>query len=651
MFTMTDVFVPALGATALLVSASGAVGAPNPRNEVVESVDVLRGSKLLPPLDPNYEISVASFGGSIATDGSFMVTGSPWSEFVANDDPLNQPIGSGIVTIERRLKGEQASYTSITSIDLEKEIPFDPNVCSQVWELGRDIDVDDLGTQEDGAHICRVATSWLRFSSSFCTQRRQGGVFTVRFYEGNDPTWTLDQIFDTPAPGTDFGASIAMEGDTILIGALGDSGPTGGGRVYLYAASNGSYSLQHTLSPFQTEDLNFGECQYDIEDHFLIYGRNDRFGNDIDISEDGALAIIGAPGTIDFQTGTPRFMDGAGAIYVVRLDGESPDVRFIPNPDSGSIAVCSTPGSGCTPSEDHAQADAFGTSVAITLIASQDIYRMAGSAPGDFGLTTAETDSRDTCDTDHGVAQGECRLQTGSVAIYHFTDMAEWPTSGPEWIPEPRLIWKPGAERASQDNWGFSYAYIGGHVDPLSTPGFTTGGSLDLEGLEVLAGGPSGFVTNPSGTIGVSPCEEWPLPLPSHRGAALVLTVPIKPTETVGDFRELVPAEEPYPPSWRFGEAVALFNGEASVSLSWPESAQCEQGANIDCDGMGSIYTFELGDAPGIPGDLNGDGAVDGSDLGLFLAAWGSQGPFGDLNGDGWVNGIDLGLLLANWTS
>ena len=127
--------------------------------------------------------------------------------------------------------------------------------------------------------------------------------------------------------------------------------------------------------------------------------------------------------------------------------------------------------------------------------------------------------------------------------------------------------------------------------------------------------------------------------------------MPINPTETVGAFRELVPAEEPYPPSWRFGEAVALFNGEASVSLSWPESAQCEQGPNIDCDGMGSIYAFVLGDLPRIPGDLNGDGSVDGSDLGLFLAVWGSQGPLGDLNGDGWVNGIDLGLLLASWTS
>ena len=47
------------------------------------------------------------------------------------------------------------------------------------------------------------------------------------------------------------------------------------------------------------------------------------------------------------------------------------------------------------------------------------------------------------------------------------------------------------------------------------------------------------------------------------------------------------------------------------------------------------------------PGDLNGDGAINGGDLGLLLAAWG--GPGGDLNGDGVTDGGDLGLLLSYW--
>ena len=47
-------------------------------------------------------------------------------------------------------------------------------------------------------------------------------------------------------------------------------------------------------------------------------------------------------------------------------------------------------------------------------------------------------------------------------------------------------------------------------------------------------------------------------------------------------------------------------------------------------------------------GDLNGDGVVNGADLGLLLGAWGTPGP-GDLNGDGTVTGSDLGLLLGAW--
>ncbi len=47
------------------------------------------------------------------------------------------------------------------------------------------------------------------------------------------------------------------------------------------------------------------------------------------------------------------------------------------------------------------------------------------------------------------------------------------------------------------------------------------------------------------------------------------------------------------------------------------------------------------------PGDLNGDGAVNGGDLGLLLAAWG--GPDADINGDGVTDGGDLGLLLSYW--
>lgn len=52
------------------------------------------------------------------------------------------------------------------------------------------------------------------------------------------------------------------------------------------------------------------------------------------------------------------------------------------------------------------------------------------------------------------------------------------------------------------------------------------------------------------------------------------------------------------------------------------------------------------------PGDLNGDGHVDGADLGFLLGAWGIRGQPGfpgDVNGNGFVDGADLGGLLSAW--
>ena len=58
---------------------------------------------------------------------------------------------------------------------------------------------------------------------------------------------------------------------------------------------------------------------------------------------------------------------------------------------------------------------------------------------------------------------------------------------------------------------------------------------------------------------------------------------------------------------------------------------------------------------PGTPpciADLYRDGIVNGADLGILLAGWGTCGTgscAADLNGDGQVNGADLGIVLAGW--
>ena len=53
---------------------------------------------------------------------------------------------------------------------------------------------------------------------------------------------------------------------------------------------------------------------------------------------------------------------------------------------------------------------------------------------------------------------------------------------------------------------------------------------------------------------------------------------------------------------------------------------------------------------PGLVGDIDGNGLVNGADLAAVLSAWGTKGGAADLDGDGSVGGSDLAILLGNWT-
>ena len=74
----------------------------------------------------------------------------------------------------------------------------------------------------------------------------------------------------------------------------------------------------------------------------------------------------------------------------------------------------------------------------------------------------------------------------------------------------------------------------------------------------------------------------------------------------------------------------------------------------LDGGGNGIASTIDIDDVvitvPPRAADLNGDGRVDGTDLGTLLAAWGPCGGCAaDISGDGSVNAVDLSILLAAW--
>ena len=117
--------------------------------------------------------------------------------------------------------------------------------------------------------------------------------------------------------------------------------------------------------------------------------------------------------------------------------------------------------------------------------------------------------------------------------------------------------------------------------------------------------------------------------------------------------------------SFVFTPSFAVSAGQCSAS-SLVVSMEYLPIAQGDCNGNGNPDACDVADdispdvnGNGIPdeceelpctGDLNGDGTVNGQDLGFVLGAWGAGAATpADLNQDGVVNGIDLGVLLGAW--
>lgn len=115
-----------------------------------------------------------------------------------------------------------------------------------------------------------------------------------------------------------------------------------------------------------------------------------------------------------------------------------------------------------------------------------------------------------------------------------------------------------------------------------------------------------------------------------------------------------------------YGDRWNNFTAESACAYLLEWSADCNSDGAVD---FGQILIGQLPDtnsngipdgcecasSPGLPacciGNLNGDGAVDGADLGILLNLWGTcPAPCpADLNRDGLVDGADLGALLAGW--
>ena len=94
---------------------------------------------------------------------------------------------------------------------------------------------------------------------------------------------------------------------------------------------------------------------------------------------------------------------------------------------------------------------------------------------------------------------------------------------------------------------------------------------------------------------------------------------------------------------WRFNAGgIEPGSADGEIELTLNQNA-------IPAGGFLATAVYEAN----LLGDFNNDGTVNGADLGLLIALFGSpaeDNPQYDLNEDGLIDGGDVGMLLANWT-
>ena len=87
---------------------------------------------------------------------------------------------------------------------------------------------------------------------------------------------------------------------------------------------------------------------------------------------------------------------------------------------------------------------------------------------------------------------------------------------------------------------------------------------------------------------------------------------------------------------------------ELSIEVIDPTDMVRDESARLAF--MRHQVAWQVASPEGPAADMNGDGLVNGADMGILLLYWGNPGTDGDLNDDGTVSGPDLGIMLTQWT-
>ena len=330
-------------------------------------------------LKTNDAVEDDGFGTSVAFDGSTIVVGAPFDDvkkgatylFVEPDDGWDNPSGTGTVDLT-----ETAKLTA-------------PNAAA-ADEFGNSVAVDG-DTVVVGAYGRDVSTGVAYVFTKPGTDANSDGSIDWKDWASlsadGKAALTANLTIDDAASGDEFGNSVGIDANTIVVGASGDDGDalefTGSAFVFVMPGSGGwvSTSTAAKLTASTRGDNDYFGRSVAIDGDTIVVGA-DEAENTVDGSQvkTGSAYVFTKPGTgwaTDTETAKLTASDSAATDkfgYAVALDGDTVVVGAYGNDSSrGSAYVFTKPASGwddgtetakLTPS-DGRQNHKFGSSVAI----------------------------------------------------------------------------------------------------------------------------------------------------------------------------------------------------------------------------------------------------------------------------------------------
>ncbi len=278
-----------------------------------------------------------------------------------------------------------------------------------------------------------------------------GSAYIFRF---DGKTWFEQQkLFKPDGESFDsFGESVAVTGETVFVGASGDNANSGATYVYTFDGARATWVLQQVLHPSDADQ-----------------GLGRRFGRTVAI--DGGAAVIGA--TDDNELGTK-----AGAVYVFRFDGSNwiEEQKLLPSKgiadDRFGISVSLSTDVAVIGTRISESAYIFNFDGA-SWNQEQILVASDGNPSQDFGRSVAISGDVVAVGAGDDDANG---MDSGSAYVFRF--------DGKSWLEEEKLLPVDGEPG---DHFGLAVA-ISGETALIGAPyddnlGFVIGSAYVFTGL------------------------------------------------------------------------------------------------------------------------------------------------------------------------